>query len=114
LQLKALKLSVFPGKNGKDFTQAFSLLADELETANLLEPHFIVIVVTALTKTYVTPFLLAMSGLLTHALTYNRAVCFLTEGARGLMPSSQVNSIQHKDYIDILCATEALNCLYFD
>jgi hypothetical protein len=93
-QLKALKLSDFPGENVKEFTQAFSLLTDELETANLLEPHFIVIFVTALTKTDVTLFLLAMSGLLTRALNYNKAVRFLTEEARRLLPSSDTMSIR--------------------
>jgi hypothetical protein len=38
-QIKALKLADHPGENAKEFTQAFSLLADELETAGLLEPH---------------------------------------------------------------------------
>jgi hypothetical protein len=40
-QLNALKLADFPGENVKDFTQAFSVLTDELETANLLEPHLL-------------------------------------------------------------------------
>jgi hypothetical protein len=93
-QLKTLKLADFPGENVKEFTQAFSLLTDELETANLLEPHFIVIFVTALTKTDVTLFLLAMSGLLTRALSYNKAVRFLTEEARRLLPSSDTMSIR--------------------
>jgi hypothetical protein len=80
-QLKDLKLSNFPGENVKDFTQAFSLLSDELETANLMEPHFIVIFVTALTQTSVNLFVIVMSGLLTRALNYNRTVHFLTEEA---------------------------------
>jgi hypothetical protein len=93
-QLKALKLADFPGENVKDFTQAFSLLTDELETANLLEAHFIVIFVTALTKTDVTLFLLAMSGLLTKALNYNKTVRFLTQEARRLLPAAEVMSIR--------------------
>jgi hypothetical protein len=93
-QLKDLKLSDFPGENVKDFTQAFALLADELETANLMEPHFIVIFVTALTQTSVNLFVIAMSGLLTRALDYNRTVRFLTEEARRLMPPSDVMSIR--------------------
>ena len=39
------------------------MLLDELETANLLEPHFIVLFVMALTKTNVSLFVIAMSGL---------------------------------------------------
>jgi hypothetical protein len=93
-QIKALKLSDFAGENIKEFTQAFSLLADELETANLLEPHFIVILVTALTKTDVTLFLLAMSGLLTKALNFNKTVRFLTLEARRLLPAAEVMSIR--------------------
>jgi hypothetical protein len=93
-QLKALKLADFPGENVKDIKQAFSLLTDELETANLLEAHFIVIFVTALTKTDVTLFLLAMSGLLTKALNYNKTVRFLTQEARRLLPAAEVMSIR--------------------
>jgi hypothetical protein len=93
-QIKALKLTDHPGENVKEFTQAFSLLADELETAGLLEPHFIVIFVTALTKTDVTMFLLAMSGLLTKALKYNKAVRFLTKEARRLMPVADTMSVR--------------------
>jgi hypothetical protein len=93
-QLKALKLADFPGENVEGFTQAFSLLTNELETANLLEAHFIVIFVTALTKTDVTLFLLAMSGLLTKALNYNTTVRFLTQEARRLLPAAEVVSIR--------------------
>jgi hypothetical protein len=93
-QLKGLKLADFPGENVKDFTHAFSLLTDELETANLLEAHFIVIFVTVLTKTDVTLFLLAMSGLLTKALNYNKTVRFLTAEARRLLPAAEVMSIR--------------------
>jgi hypothetical protein len=57
---KGLKFADFPGENMKDFAHAFPLLADELETANLLEAHFVVMCVTALTKTDVTLFLLAI------------------------------------------------------
>jgi hypothetical protein len=94
-QLKGLKLADFPGENVKDFTNAFSLLTDKLETANLLEAHFIVIFVTALTKTDVTLFLLAMSGLLTKALNYyNKTVRFLTAEARHILPAAEVMSIR--------------------
>jgi hypothetical protein len=93
-EIKALKLADFPGENVKEFTQAFSILADELETAGLLEPHFIVVFVTALTKTDVTMFLLAMSGLLTKALNYNKTVRFLTKEARRLLPAGDIMSVR--------------------
>jgi hypothetical protein len=93
-QLKAFKLSDFPGENVKEFTHAFSLLADELETASLLEPCFIVVFVTALTKTDVTMFLLAMSGLLTKALNHNKTVRFLTAEARRFLPAADIMSVR--------------------
>jgi hypothetical protein len=46
--------------------------------------------VTALTKTDVTMFLLAMSGLLTKALNHNKTVRFLTAEARHLLPAADV------------------------
>ena len=49
----------------KEFTQAFAMLLNGLETANLLEPHFIVLFVMALTGTIVNLFVIAMLGLLT-------------------------------------------------
>ena len=78
----------------KEFTHAFSLLTDKLETANLLEAHFIMVFVTALTKTDVTLFLLAMFGLLTKALNYNKTVHFLTAEAQRLPPAAEVMSIR--------------------
>ena len=93
LQLKGLKLADYPGDNVKEFTQAFVMLSDELETANLLEPHFIVLFVTALTKTSVNLFVIAMSGLLTRALEYNRRVRFLSDDEQRLIPAAEVMSI---------------------
>jgi hypothetical protein len=93
-QLKSLKLSDYPGENVKDFTHAFSVLTDELETANLLESHMIIIFITALTKTDVTLFMLAMSSLLTRALNYNRTVRFLSEAARRMIPAADVVTIR--------------------
>jgi hypothetical protein len=92
-QLKELKLADFPGKNIKDYTQAFSLLSDELETANLMESHYIVLFVMALCQSTVNLFVITMSGLLTQALNYNRTVCFLTEEARCLLPSGKIMTI---------------------
>ena len=94
LQLKGLKLADYPGDNVKEFTQAFAMLSDELETANLLEPHFIVLFVTALTKTSVNLFVIAMSGLLTRALEYNRRVRFLSDDEQRLIPAAEVMSIR--------------------
>lgn len=48
--------------NVKEFTQAYTLLTDEMETANLMEPQFIaamqfiVLFITALTKTSVNDY----------------------------------------------------------
>ena len=89
-ELKALTLSKFPGDNVKDFTAAWTIKAQELETANLLEPHFLVVFVTALTKTPVQLFVLAMSNLLTRVLNYNKDTRFLSEEARGAMPADEV------------------------
>jgi hypothetical protein len=93
-KLKNLKLADFPGENVKDFTQAFTLLSDELETANLMEPHFLILFINALAKTEVQMFMFAMSALLTRALNYNRTVRFLTPEARTAMPPEQVMSIR--------------------
>jgi hypothetical protein len=94
LELKGIKLSDYPGDNVKEFTQAFTMLSDELETANLMETHFIVIFVTALTKTSVNLFVIAMSGLLARALEYNRRVRFLTEVEQRLIPPKETMSIR--------------------
>ena len=69
------------------------MLSDELETANLLEPHFIVLFVMALTKTSVNLFGIAMSGLLTRALKYNTKVRFLSDDKQRLIPTGEVMSI---------------------
>jgi hypothetical protein len=63
--------------------------------ANLMETHFIVLFVTALTKTSVNLFVIAMSGLLTRALDYNRMVRFLSEEARRLIPAAEVMTIRN-------------------
>lgn len=93
-QIKLLKLADYPGDNVKEFTQAYALLTDEMETANLMEPHFIVLFITALTKTSVNLFVITMSGLLTRALEYNRRVRFLSEEDIRLIPAEDRMSIR--------------------
>jgi hypothetical protein len=83
-KVKGLKVADYAGKNVKEFTAAWSLVAQELETANAFEDAMIVNLVTALTKSNVEIFrIMRMTQTLAD-------VRFLAKEARRKLPGDKV------------------------
>jgi hypothetical protein len=89
-KLKGLKLADYAGENVKEFTAAWSLVAQELETANAFEDAMIVNLVTALTKSNVEIFRIMMTQTLAKTLTFVTDVRFLAKEARRKLPGDKV------------------------
>jgi hypothetical protein len=83
--LKSIKLSHFPGDNVRDFTAMWVKTANELQVANAFDYHFLVNLVTELTKTTVQLFVMAMVALHTRVLHYTNQLCLLGTAAQAAM-----------------------------